>query len=74
VPPWRHSSWPASPTAAAGEAVRVLVERKASHYEAQALEVLAGIAEQSGQIDVARQALERVVHILRAAPIRASTR
>jgi hypothetical protein len=50
----------------AGEAARFFAERKAGHYEAQALEVLAGIAEQARQVDAARNALDRVAAILDA--------
>lgn len=53
-------------TAEAGEAARVFAERKAGHYEIQALEVLAGIAEQAGQVAAARQALDRMADILDA--------
>lgn len=52
--------------AVVGAAIGEFVARKAVHYEAQALLVLADIAEQAGDIGSAREALARAVEILEA--------
>jgi hypothetical protein len=49
-----------------GDAVRFFAESKATHYEAEALEALAGVAERAGDIDGARRALARAAEILDA--------
>ncbi|QUF05679.1 ATP-binding protein [Actinosynnema pretiosum subsp. pretiosum] len=48
------------------EAVLAFSDSRAAHYEAQAREALAQVAEQAGAVDVARENLERVVEIRRA--------
>jgi tetratricopeptide (TPR) repeat protein len=51
---------------ALGEAVRFFAEAKATHYETEALQALADVAEQAGDTDGARQALTRAAQILDA--------
>lgn len=51
-------------TRALVEAVRVLAERGATHYEAAALEALADVAQRGGDVGGARQALGRLLEIL----------
>ncbi|WP_189158596.1 NB-ARC domain-containing protein [Lentzea pudingi] len=47
-------------------AVGVFTRSKAAHYEAEAREVLAEVAEQEGDLHAARENLTRVLHIRRA--------
>ncbi|HWS35755.1 MAG TPA: tetratricopeptide repeat protein [Actinoplanes sp.] len=58
------------------EAVQVLLRRNATHYAAEALQVLADIAERLGDPDGARQALSKAAELLtaRGVPLPAAVR